>query len=82
MSKIKDVPSEFWCTYEIERKVLFLKNMTLNGAFENYVQINEAMPIKEGLNVIYNDINLPVSFTGKFRLAKDNKSTFSGYGLE
>ena len=69
----------FYSTYEITEGRLFLKNMKVYEKDGNYKPINNVMP-KEGL---YSNINLPASFTGKLRLAKDfNKEFYVHMGFQ
>jgi hypothetical protein len=58
-------------TYKITDDGIFLKEMTLSENKGNYKPINDVTPIIEEHQATYQNIDLPVSFTGKIRLAKD-----------
>jgi hypothetical protein len=61
----------FFSTYEITDESIFLKEMTINEKNGNYKPINDVMPANDENGMFYKDVNFPLLFLGKIRLAKD-----------
>ena len=61
----------FYSAYEIKDDQIFLVEMTMREKKGNYIAINNKMPEVTGDQALYEDIYLPVQFTGKLLLAKD-----------
>jgi hypothetical protein len=63
----------YYATYELTNKALYLRELTLNEANQNYLPIEGIRPTKGESEsaYTYHDLNVVVPFTGKIRLAKD-----------
>jgi len=61
----------FYSTYEIRDDQIFLVEMTIRERKGNYKAINNKIPEVSDHQALYEDIYLPVPFTGKLLLAKD-----------
>lgn len=63
----------YYATYELTNKALYLRELTLLEANQNYLPIEGTRPTrkKHDFAYTYNDLNVNVPFTGKIRLAKD-----------
>ena len=61
----------FYSTYEIKDDQIFIVEMTMRESKGNYKAINNKMPEVTGNQALYEEIYLPVPFTGRLLLAKD-----------
>jgi len=61
----------FYSTYEIKDDQIFLVEMTMREKKGNYIAINNKMPEVTEHQACYENIYLPVPFTGRLLLAKD-----------
>jgi hypothetical protein len=61
----------FYSTYEIKDDQIFLVEMTMRERKGNYIAINNTMPKVADHQASYEEIYLPVPFTGSLLLAKD-----------
>ncbi|MFC1743349.1 hypothetical protein ACFL35_05090 [Candidatus Riflebacteria bacterium] len=67
----------YYAKYELANEGLFLRELTLHEKNGNYLPIKGIEPDKEEYQATYNNLNLPISFSGKIRLAKDLITDFS-----
>ncbi len=61
----------FYATYELTKKILYLRKLTLRDENENYPFIRGVQPDKQGYQTVYHSLSEVIPFTGKLRLAKD-----------
>ena len=64
----------FYATYELTKEALYLRELTLREANQNYLPIEGIRPAEQENKAsarTYRGLNVVVPFTGKTRLAKD-----------